>query len=90
MAIKKTNRFSRESAEEAPGKIQTESKKQQTKDVETSKAGRNNVVTKVKSFSIRLDLIAKIDEYRITHRTEDGTIPSASRIVNDALETYLK
>lgn len=79
------NKFSRKSAEKAPGEI----KMQKTPDVEDA-GTRNNTKTKVKSFSIRLDLLDKVDAYRTTHRTESGTIPSASQIVNEALEAYLR
>lgn len=79
------NKFSRKSAEKAPGEI----KMQKTTDTEDA-GTRNNSKTKVKSFSIRLDLLDKVDTYRTTHRTDSGTIPSASQIVNDALEAYLR
>ncbi|MBS6623267.1 hypothetical protein NUU00_10035 (plasmid) [Bifidobacterium breve] len=80
-------KFSRKAAEQAPGDISM-TPKEPTKNADEE--GRNNSKTKVRSFSVRLDLWEKLDTYRITHRTKSGTIPSASSIVNEALEAYLK
>lgn len=66
--------MSRESAELAPGRI-----------VRNDDGSTTRTRTRTKSYSIDVDLLEKIERRR---RQEPG-IPSASRIVNDALRAYL-
>lgn len=65
--------MSRESAELAPGRI--------VRNDDSTTRTR----TRTKSYSIDVDLLEKIER----RRREEPGIPSASRIVNDALRAYL-
>lgn len=81
MALNK--KFTRSSAEAAPGNINTETNLTSEATI-AGTATRNNAKTVVKSFSIRTDVYQGIERYLYDHHER-----SASKVVNLALEEFL-
>lgn len=87
MAIRKSDlnkNYRRKSAERAPGEIDFGKGKEAAAGAGEGKPARTNARTTVKAYSIRNDLIERLNDYRFTHRE-----PSISGIVNQAIERFL-